>query len=395
MESTIDYSTYSLYELQQARRTIDETAYPARAAELDQRIEALLSQENSETSASNATEVRKVGVLFHGNTREFFSIWMVNLLLTIVTLGIYSAWAKVRTNRYFYGNTEIDGHRFSYLAEPLQILKGRIIAIVLFAAYFLVSSMNPALGALLVFVMLGFTPLLVVLSLRFNLKMTGYRNVRLGFRGSYGRAFVLFVLLPIASVFTLHLMMPWVLKKIDQFLVNEMTLGDRQFESNLDTGEYYAAALGAAFIAIGIFIIGIFMFGISLAPDPAAQGVSFATIGLMAIYLIAYAVSSSFYTARIRNHLFASTQIPGVAKFTSTVATMDLVMLRTINVLAIVCSLGLAIPWVKIRNARFFSAATSVTVMSGLESVAAGEQGSVGATAEEAATLFDVDVALG
>ncbi|ENY72193.1 hypothetical protein G114_09394 [Aeromonas diversa CDC 2478-85] len=46
-----------------------------------------------------------------------------------MTLGIYSAWAKVRTQRYFYGSTELDGDRFEYLAEPLRILKGRIIAL--------------------------------------------------------------------------------------------------------------------------------------------------------------------------------------------------------------------------------------------------------------------------
>ena len=41
---------------------------------------------------------------FRGKTGEFFGIWIVNVFLTIITLGIYSAWAKVRTNRYFYGN---------------------------------------------------------------------------------------------------------------------------------------------------------------------------------------------------------------------------------------------------------------------------------------------------
>ncbi|MED5348372.1 MAG: DUF898 family protein, partial [Pseudomonadota bacterium] len=40
---------------------------------------------------------------FHGEGGEFFRIWIVNLVLSIVTLGIYSAWAKVRTKRYFYG----------------------------------------------------------------------------------------------------------------------------------------------------------------------------------------------------------------------------------------------------------------------------------------------------
>ena len=40
-------------------------------------------------------------VQFNGRGGEFFGIWIVNILLSIITLGIYSAWAKVRTKRYF------------------------------------------------------------------------------------------------------------------------------------------------------------------------------------------------------------------------------------------------------------------------------------------------------
>lgn len=67
------------------------------------------------TLASSATP-KAVNFEFFGKTMEFWGIWIVNGLLSIITLGIYSAWAKVRTHQYFYGNTELDGHRFSYLA---------------------------------------------------------------------------------------------------------------------------------------------------------------------------------------------------------------------------------------------------------------------------------------
>ena len=79
----------------------------------------------SETSelATEAAEAQTVRFHFHGQGSEFFRIWIVNLVLTILTLGIYSAWAKVRTKRYFYGNTELAGDRFDYLASPIAILK--------------------------------------------------------------------------------------------------------------------------------------------------------------------------------------------------------------------------------------------------------------------------------
>lgn len=50
-------------------------------------------------------------VQFNGDARDYFRVWLVNALLTIVTFGIWSAWAKVRTQRWFYGHTQIGGMR--------------------------------------------------------------------------------------------------------------------------------------------------------------------------------------------------------------------------------------------------------------------------------------------
>ena len=70
---------------------------------------------------------------FSGTAGEYFGIWIVNLFLTVITLGIYSAWAKVRKKRYFYGNTWLVDSNFEYHGNPVAILKGRIIAFVAFA----------------------------------------------------------------------------------------------------------------------------------------------------------------------------------------------------------------------------------------------------------------------
>ena len=65
---------------------------------------------------------------FEGSATEYFKIWIVNVLLAIVTLGVYSAWGKVRTESYFYGNTIVNGSSFRYTGDPVKILKGRIIS---------------------------------------------------------------------------------------------------------------------------------------------------------------------------------------------------------------------------------------------------------------------------
>jgi len=94
------------------------------------------------SGASKPDSVRAPFV-FHGQGGEFFRIWIVNIGLTLLTLGIYSAWAKVRTKRYFYGNTELEGDRFDYLGDPIAILKGRILAVALLVAYQVLVSFAP------------------------------------------------------------------------------------------------------------------------------------------------------------------------------------------------------------------------------------------------------------
>lgn len=83
---------------------------------------------------------------FTGYGKEYFKIWIVNIALTLVTFGIYSAWAKVRTMRWFYGHTLLDGQAFSYLATPIQILKGRLIAVAVLVAYYTATYFSPLAG---------------------------------------------------------------------------------------------------------------------------------------------------------------------------------------------------------------------------------------------------------
>src|SRR5712664_2440583 len=110
------------------------------------------------------TAERRYPVELSATAWEYFRIWIVNLALTIVTLGIYSAWATVRKRRYFYGRTRIDGEGFEYRANPLAILKGRLIAFVLFAAFSIVSRYAPLYVWIFYLVLLIAGPWLIVRS---------------------------------------------------------------------------------------------------------------------------------------------------------------------------------------------------------------------------------------
>src|SRR4051794_13663546 len=69
---------------------------------------------------------------FTGRASAYFRIWIVSLALSVVTLGVYSAWGKVRKKRYLYDHMRADGSGFEFRGSPLAILRGRAIALLLF-----------------------------------------------------------------------------------------------------------------------------------------------------------------------------------------------------------------------------------------------------------------------
>lgn len=334
-------------------------------------------------------------VEFTGKGGEFFSIWIVNLLLSILTLGIYSAWAKVRANQYLYGHTRLDGHSFRFLAKPLQILVGRIIAFVVFAVFMAVSSLNPVAAVILSLSMLFVAPWLITQSLKFRMRMTSYRNVRFSFSGTYGGALLHFVVLPIVGVFSLYLAFPWVLKKIDHYLMNHIHYGNQDMRLRNETGQYYVAAL----IAMGVAIAIIATLGVGSAsylksgiPD-AASNMSFIVVTAL-VYWLGISLVSALYQCRIRNHVFANLEIDRVATFRSKMETVPFTILNVTNALLILVTFGFGYPIAKIRKLRYLADATEVNIETAAAEIVdrqVQEQASFG---EEAADFFDVELSL-
>jgi uncharacterized membrane protein YjgN (DUF898 family) len=344
-------------------------------------------------------------VEFSGKGGEFFGIWIVNILLTIVTLGIYSAWAKVRTQQYFFGHTKVDGHAFRYLATPIQILKGRLLAFAVIAVFSLLTQLIPVFALVFALAAIFVMPWLLVQGIKFNLRMTAYRNVRFGFHGTYGGAFLNFIVFPILAVFTFYLLMPYVLKRMDKFVYENVSFGGRKMQVNTSGGTYYEAAFKAFFATLGAFIV----FAIVLAIFAGVTGLAIpsgdvsALGGVMAIvfgavyilgYVLVIALSQAIYRGIIRNHVFASAELEGVAKFKSSVDVFDYCILLASNYLMIAFSLGLAYPVAKVRHAAYLASLTEVSVNSEIDNLTDPLKQESSTFLEEAADLYDIDFSL-
>ena len=135
---------------------------------------------------------------FNGSGMEYFKIWIVNVLLTILTLGLYHPWAKVRNNRYFYANSILEGRNFEYHATGKQLFFGYLIAMTLLILYVIINQVSPTGSLILVVTLFLAVPWLILRSMIFNMRMTSFSNVHFNFSGKIGRAYLNFFAYPIA-----------------------------------------------------------------------------------------------------------------------------------------------------------------------------------------------------
>jgi uncharacterized membrane protein YjgN (DUF898 family) len=224
-------------------------------------------------------------VVFTGRTSEYFGIWIVNLLLSIMTLGIYSAWAKVRRKKYFYHNTLIDGVGFDYHANPIAILKGRVIAFVLYmiflyAPQFLSPEIGLGVSGVLSILLFIAIPWIVVRGLKFNARNSSHRGLRFDFDGQYGKAALLFVGFPIlfGSVIALIIFaivklasamiaglvgpllvlaglavyIPFIMQRQQQFMVNHHKFGTTNFEMKAKMKDFFMIFLKLFLVVLAL-----------------------------------------------------------------------------------------------------------------------------------------------
>ena len=222
---------------------------------------------------------------FYGTGSEYFRIWIVNLLLTIITLGIYSPWAKVRRLRYFYGNTELNDESFDFTANPKRILIGRLIAIGVYLIISVLGEFSPVIAAVGGLLIMALFPWLVRSTLRFRARNSQYKNVRFAFVGSLLAAYVLFGLVIFANLlitgvgyvavnaqmvgtgvgifligFALLAPFAWRLFKSYQF--DNTQFGEMAFAWHASMLDVYKAVLIPIGIAILISIVGVVMAGL-------------------------------------------------------------------------------------------------------------------------------------
>ncbi len=349
---------------------------------------ALPTDQGEGAAANVAAPVKRHPVEFTAEPGEYFRIWIVNLALTIVTLGIYSAWAKVRKRRYFYGHTRIDGESFEYRANPLAILKGRLIAVAVIAVFYGVGYFAPLYQLLLWIPLAILAPWLLVRSFAFNAYNTAYRNVRFRFEGTY-RACLKIVLVHGWLVFT-GLLYPYLKHRLIRFVAENHRYGTTPFEI-ADFKKPFISAYANAF-GLGILLMGA-VFTAAMWAGAAGTKSSVTSIGTRVLFYAGMFLLFVYIRARTTNAIWNAVRI-GPLSLESSLRARDLIWLYLSNLLAIAFTLGLAAPWAEVRAMRYRASKTTAIASGPLDGFAEGQAQQVSAAGEEVADLFDIDLAL-
>lgn len=215
----------------------------------------------------------KESPVYDGRARELFPIVMVNLVLNLITLGLYRFWAKTRVRRYFLSRVAFLGDRLEYTGTGKELFIGFLIVLAVLAPVgvafeFLAQyAMSQSLGtfaivqtayALLIYFLIQIA---VYRAQRYRLSRITWR----GIRGAQGGSAVLYALYAMmwsaVTLVTLGLAYPLMRRSLQGYKINNALFGSESFHFEGGIGPLYLAWIlpwtGLALAVTPFILVGV------------------------------------------------------------------------------------------------------------------------------------------
>ncbi len=298
--------------------------------------EPITSSAFSPENNSSESDSSNNRVVYNGTTGELYKIWFVNLLLSIVTLGINRFWGKVRIRKYITSNSSLLNDRFEYIGTGGELFKSFLKALPIiiplyFVVYFVINKLEEAtlakdeaaismaamqlMGVYLVFIFFIFVG--IYSGMRYKLSRTTWRGVKAGLRGGamiYATMKIFYFFL---NIITLGLLIPRNDNKIEEYVMNNLCFGSEKMMFRGKSSELFK---------VNIVTLVLYL----------------PTLSLSRIWY-----KSAFSRYRLR-HL-----VIGDIRFEGTHTGKDRLWLTIGNVFIITLTLGIGLPIVIQRNVTF------------------------------------------
>jgi len=315
---------------------------------------------------------------FEGTWREFAPIAFTNLLLTIVTLGIYRFWATTRERRYLWSRSRFIDEHLEWTGVGKELFFGFLMVAVLFGIPFLVLQFvvealmlqgYPGAGAA---VMISMFLLIFYLSgvarfraLRYRLGRTHWRGIR---GGSYEPGFkygLSYMWKYTVGYLAMGLMVPWAMMSLWNERWGHMTFGQMRFSGQADFSPLMKRYL-LAYLAPFIILALVFVAGVAAAlglgmmeeyePDNPASATSFMwlfILGMLAFYLL-WGLAYLLFYAKYMRVVIGEMRLGDDISFGFSASTKDWFKLIMGDVGLVVVTLGIGWIFLSYRHWKFF-----------------------------------------
>lgn len=310
---------------------------------------------------------------FFGTGKEYFSILIVNWLLTVITLGFYYPWARARKIQYMYGASALNDDRFAFHGTGKEMFRGFVkvilfyivLIVVLYSALFLSNNgenMTIYWTGFILFYLLFFAvlPLMLHGAYRYRMSRTSWRGIRFGYRGNkkelYGNFFKWLGL----SIITFGLYSSWFEMNLRKYLIGNVRSGDAKFSYEGNGTDYLILNLKDYFLTI--FTLGIYFF---------------------------------WWQKDIYNYYIDNISIikdDAKIQLNSTVTGGGILKLTLVNLIITILTLGLGYAWVEVRTKKYYTENIMLSGDIDLDSLQQTEDIYTDATGEDAIDFFDIDM---
>jgi uncharacterized membrane protein YjgN (DUF898 family) len=327
--------------------------------------------------------------VYDGRLGELYVIFIKNVLLSIITLGIYRFWGKTRIRRYLWSHTSLLGDRFEYTGTGKELFLGFLLAIALLIGAglilgltaFLLSLISEAsvvivfiaiyVGLFLLFFVARFT------ALRYRLSRTRWRGIRCGMAGSAWRYGVSATFLVFANAITFQLLTPVVSVNLARPRIANTRFGSLPFVFSGGAGDIYGRYVGYYFLNIIAWLVALGIFFAAIGGAVGGLGISFTeeeflrlftrpslraillvaalAIGLSVVFSLLILPLRCWWQAYLFRYLVSHSRAGNVL-FATAISTRQMWGFLVLNYLIVVLTLGLGWPWVMHRTLRLIAA---------------------------------------
>jgi len=317
---------------------------------------------------------------------ELYVLFIKNLLLGIVTLGIYRFWGKTRIRKYVWSHVSFRNERFEYAGTGRELFLGFLVALAILGPPFFgftlwiqfdppTSSTPPekllilyAVLFVLIFVSFYFNHVAIFSAYRYRITRTLWHGIRGSVEGNawnYGWRGFGFAML---NSLTLGWTQPWAHTSLINFRMANTRIGTVPVEGQMDTKGLWVPFAVAWVIStiVGVIVIAILVaifvskYQRGVVPDPNDTELTIIAVLAYLAVPVTWLVTVNWYRAALLRKV-AGTFSAGGLKFSFPVRGGTLLWFTLSNTFILLFTLGLLYPYVILRYARFVQRHLAIT----------------------------------